>query len=60
MSMTQWLSLNSPDYGTPKRVSEKLVTLEIDGVGDFGARGHVGDGRGDGRRGQDSQAMRHR
>ncbi len=22
----------SPDYGTPKRVSEKLVTLEIDGV----------------------------
>ncbi|MEQ1879870.1 MAG: formate dehydrogenase subunit alpha [Burkholderiales bacterium] len=30
--MTQWLSLNSPDYGTPKRVSEKLVTLEIDGV----------------------------
>ncbi len=32
MSMTQWLSLNSPDYGTPKRVSEKLVTLEIDGV----------------------------
>src|SRR5258706_14596846 len=22
----------APDYGTPKRVSEKLVTLEIDGV----------------------------
>ena len=22
----------TPDYGTPKRVSEKLVTLEIDGV----------------------------
>jgi len=22
----------SPDYGTPKRVSEKLITLEIDGV----------------------------
>ncbi len=32
MSMAQWLSLNSPDYGTPKRVSEKLITLEIDGV----------------------------
>src|SRR6202171_6372479 len=22
----------TPDYGTPKRVSEKLITLEIDGV----------------------------
>ena len=25
-------SLNSLDYGTPARVSEKLVTLEVDGV----------------------------
>jgi formate dehydrogenase major subunit len=32
MSMTQWISLNATDYGTPKRVAEKLVTLEIDGV----------------------------
>ena len=23
----------TPDYGTPKRVSENLITLEIDGVG---------------------------
>src|SRR6185295_18980563 len=22
----------TPDYGTPKRISEKLVTLEIDGI----------------------------
>ncbi|MFN0039135.1 MAG: molybdopterin-dependent oxidoreductase, partial [Burkholderiales bacterium] len=32
MSMTQWLSLNTVDRGTPTRVSEKLLTLEIDGV----------------------------
>ena len=25
-------SLNSLDYGTPKRTSETLVTLEVDGV----------------------------
>ncbi len=33
MSMQTNTSLKNPvDYGTPKRVSEKLVTLEIDGV----------------------------
>jgi formate dehydrogenase major subunit len=33
MSMQTNTSLQNPvDYGTPKRVSEKLVTLEIDGV----------------------------
>jgi formate dehydrogenase major subunit len=33
MSMQTSTSLQNPvDYGTPKRVSEKLVTLEIDGV----------------------------
>jgi len=33
MSLQTNTALNNPvDYGTPKRVSEKLVTLEIDGV----------------------------
>jgi formate dehydrogenase major subunit len=33
MSAQTNVSLNNPvDYGTPRRVSEKLVTLEIDGV----------------------------
>jgi hypothetical protein len=33
MSVHTNVSLNNPvDYGTPARVSERLVTLEVDGV----------------------------
>ena len=48
------------DYGTPIRLSEKTVTLTIDGQSVTVAGRHLGDGGGDEPGHQDPEALRHR